>query len=296
MSLEQRNTMDLNTNRQSYIQRPKFRKGVVFGFPQHRVVLLCLSLLDTALLIAALVLGIYSAKAKDFQQLSDSAFAPLVIERDFLRNHSGVIKESLVTQVALESQRRAHMLMKVQIKQQKAIGDSLQSHILALRAEKTQLEANKTVLDDNCGRCPLGWILVKSSCYYYSIPPSNGKKNWSDSRADCISRGGDLLVINNMEEQKAINNNYPKMIGTGPQWKMGFWIGLTDTVSNGVWVWVNHANENNTMYWQNEQPSHDEGLAGHCAAFGRNILSWRSWYNRNCEHDALNWICEMEPK
>lgn len=55
--------------------------------------------------------------------------------------------------------------------------------------------------EENCGRCLPGWILLKSSCYYFSPRVSNSKKNWPDSRADCISHGGDLLVINNLEEQ-----------------------------------------------------------------------------------------------
>lgn len=55
--------------------------------------------------------------------------------------------------------------------------------------------------EENCGRCLPGWILLKSSCYYFSPRVSDSKKNWPDSRADCISHGGDLLVINNLEEQ-----------------------------------------------------------------------------------------------
>ncbi|XP_055004135.1 CD209 antigen-like protein C [Boleophthalmus pectinirostris] len=295
MSLEQRINKNLSS-RKSHIRHKPFRKGVVFGFPLYRVVLLCLTLLDTALLIAALALGMYCAKVKDFQQVTDSALAPLVIERDFLRNQSNIVKEKQTAQMALENQRRAHMGLKLQIRQLQTVTDGLQSHIQELRAEKTQLEGNRTLLENNCGRCPPAWLLFKNSCYYYSIPPPNSKKNWADSRADCISRGGDLLVINNLEEQMTINNNYPKITATGPQWKMGFWIGLTDTVSNGTWVWVNNATENNTRYWQTDQPSNEESLSGHCAAFARNVLSWKSWYNRNCENDVLNWICEMGPR
>ncbi|XP_055087268.1 C-type lectin domain family 12 member B-like [Periophthalmus magnuspinnatus] len=296
MSLEQRITKDRNTSRKSNLQHKKFRKGVIFGFPLYRVVLLCLTLLDTALLIAALALGMYCAKVKDFEQASNSALTPLIIERDFLRNQTNVIKEKLATQMELENQRRAHMQMKVQLKQLQAITDSLQTHILALRAEKTSLEDKRTLLESNCGKCPRGWISFKTSCYYYSFSLSNSKKNWSDSRADCIRQGGDLLVINNLDEQIAINNNYPKITGTGPMWKMGSWIGLTDIVTTGVWVWVNNATENNTMYWQTDEHSNEESLGRHCAAFGRNIVSRKTWYTRNCENDELSWICEMESR
>lgn len=288
---EQRISKDLR-KRQSHTQRQTFRKGVGLGFPTCRVGIFCLGLLDTTLLIVALTLGMYCAKAKDFKVASDSALAPLILERDFLRNHSDVFKERRALQAELEKQRRSHMQLQIQLKPLQTITDSLQTHIQALKAEKSQLESNRTALEVSCGRCPVGWIFLKTSCYLYSNNLSNIKKTWPDSRSDCISRGGDLLVINNLEEQKAINNNFPKIPGILAQWKMGFWIGLKNG-TNGLWAWINNAMENDTMYWQSGQPVN---TAGNCVAFGRNIQSWRSWYNRNCETDELHWICEMEPR
>lgn len=46
-----------------------------------------------------------------------------------------------------------------------------------------------------------GWIFQKRSCYYFSDEEVSSKKNWTDSRNYCMSKGGDLLVINNLEEQ-----------------------------------------------------------------------------------------------
>ena len=54
---------------------------------------------------------------------------------------------------------------------------------------------------DSCGRCQSGWLLFNTSCYFHSKSASDTLKNWHDSRADCIRRGGDLAVINNLEEQ-----------------------------------------------------------------------------------------------
>ncbi|CAL1575261.1 unnamed protein product [Knipowitschia caucasica] len=291
-SFEQRISEDSNIRRQ--YQRPKIKKGVVFGFRQYRVVVVCLGLLDTGLLIAALVLGIYCARAKDMQQVSDSAFAPLVIERDFLRNQSDLTKASATVQ-KLESRRKDQTILKLKVKQLQVVGDHLQSHILLLRVTQTDLEANKTQLERSCGRCPPGWLLLKTSCYFFHIPLSNFRKNWPDSRADCVSRGADLLVINNLDEQKLINSHYPKLLFQH-QWTSSFWIGLTDAVSSGVWTWVNNVTEDNTMYWFPGQPTTGEKLNKHCAVFGRSIVSWKSWFNRDCEHDRLNWICEMPPR
>lgn len=291
-SFEKRDSKDLRTSRRP--QRQKIRQGAGLGFPSYRVISFCLGLLDIALLIAALVLGMYCAKAKDFD-VSDPTLGPLIMERDFLQNHSdATIKESQAVRAELDNQHRTQLELQVQIKQHQTITDSLQSHIQALKVEKSLLESNITALEVSCGRCPVGWILLKTSCYFFN--PSNIKKNWPDSRADCISRGGDLLVINNVEEQKAINNNLPKIPGANVHWKMGFWIGLTDSATNGKWVWVNNVAENNTMYWQTGQPSTETSLDAHCVAFARNILSWRSWYNRNCQNDALNWICETKAR
>uniref|UniRef100_A0A673BGT4 C-type lectin domain-containing protein n=1 Tax=Sphaeramia orbicularis TaxID=375764 RepID=A0A673BGT4_9TELE len=113
-----------------------------------------------------------------------------------------------------------------------ALSDRRQGHIEVLQKERSNLQVNKTSLGEedfqssttictekslsqemfiynqspiaterSCGRCQPGWVFSKSSCYFYSYSESSQKKNWQDSRADCISRGGDLLIINSTQEQ-----------------------------------------------------------------------------------------------
>lgn len=53
---------------------------------------------------------------------------------------------------------------------------------------------------ESCERCLSGWFLFNTSCYFHSKSTAN-PMNWQDSRADCISRGANLTVINNLEEQ-----------------------------------------------------------------------------------------------
>uniref|UniRef100_A0A3B4H8Q8 C-type lectin domain-containing protein n=1 Tax=Pundamilia nyererei TaxID=303518 RepID=A0A3B4H8Q8_9CICH len=58
--------------------------------------------------------------------------------------------------------------------------------------------------EETCGRCPTGWLLLKTSCYYFSHHEINSRKNWTESRQYCINQGGDLLVINNLEDHNNI--------------------------------------------------------------------------------------------
>lgn len=92
------------------------------------------------------ILWLTGGKAKDFQQISNEALTPLIIERNFLLNHTDVIKDRLNAQVALENQRKTNVQLQMQVKQQETITDSLMSQIVTLKAEKANLESSKTEL------------------------------------------------------------------------------------------------------------------------------------------------------
>ncbi|XP_054469241.1 perlucin-like protein [Anoplopoma fimbria] len=154
---------------------------------------------------------------------------------------------------------------------------------------------DRCTLEVSCGRCQQGWSLLKSSCYYFSNRVSDSKKNWFDSRAHCKSQGGDLLVINNFAEQQLITDNIGRSSIRGVWWQNGFWIGLTDVVTPGTWIWVNNVTEVETMYWKIAMPSSDGFQSGNCAAFYQFPGAKESWYKGNCLDHLYNWICEMEP-
>ncbi|TKS86469.1 C-type lectin domain family 4 member M CD209 antigen-like protein 1 [Collichthys lucidus] len=296
MSFEKNISQDFSTDGYSGSRHRTFgrERG---GFPHHRLVILSLGLLNAVLLIAAIVIGIYCAKAKhDYLLAPDSAAAPLIIEMNYLRNYSSVIKAKVDAQTELHKRRANHVTLKMQVKEQKIITDRLQGQIETLNKEKANLDSNKTLLEENCGRCRPGWLFRKSSCYYFSsLHASNSKKNWMDSRAHCKSEGGDLLVIDNLEEQLLIGNNLPKMSSSSLWWQNGFWIGLTDVVTEGTWVWINNVTEVQTMYWKDGYPNNDGRQSARCAALLYYADGRKTWYNGHCQNHHYNWICEMEP-
>ncbi|XP_074516563.1 oxidized low-density lipoprotein receptor 1-like isoform X1 [Sebastes fasciatus] len=295
MSFEQNISQDFTTDGHLGSHQQTFgqeRGGSVF--PHYRLVILSLGLLNAVLLIAAVVIGIYCAKGL---QVPHSAATPLIIEMNFLHNnHSDIIRAKLEAQAEIARQRSSHQQLKLQMKQTITLTDSLQRQIETLYTEKTNLQSNKTTLEESCGRCRQGWRLLNSSCYYFShhdVPDS--KKNWPDSRANCISQGGDLLVINNSEEQQLMIDNLPSLTYSVAWMQKGFWMGLTDVVTAGTWVWVNNVTEVKTEYWVNGQPTHVGPQSGNCAAFNRYVNTIGAWYNGNCRDHLLYWICEMKP-
>nr|XP_043908317.1 immune-related, lectin-like receptor 4 isoform X1 [Solea senegalensis] len=82
-----------------------------------------------------------------------------------------------------------------------------------------------------CPTCDEGWEHHGGKCYFFTSTPLT----WSKSRLECSTLGGDLVVINNKEEQKfLVSRLMTKMID--PEDK--FWIGLTDSETEGKWTWV----------------------------------------------------------
>ncbi|XP_071354398.1 CD209 antigen-like protein E [Trachinotus anak] len=272
----------------------------IFGQGRNRSnkwVILCLGLLNIVLLTVAVVLGINCAKVKEGSlQVSHSAATQLINELNYLRsNHSDVIEAEEEAKKALERAIKNHAQLKVQIQQLTTINDGYQRQIEALKTEKTNLKSNISALEGTCGKCLSGWILFNSSCYFFSYTESSTViKNWPDSRADCISRGADLVVIDNPEEQTFVSDNIKILKGRRGNWESGFWIGLTDIETEGTWVWINNVTEVEQRYWVDGEPNNHGQRGEDCGlAVYRATNPWKTWFDGKCEDHRFHWICEM---
>ncbi|XP_017269151.1 CD209 antigen-like protein C [Kryptolebias marmoratus] len=263
----------------------------------YRVIILCLGLLNAVLIISAVVLGVSCARIKENSlQVSHSAASQLIGELTFLRsNHSDVIEAKEEAKRALDMAIKNHTQLKEQIKQQEIMIDGYQRQLKALRAEKTSLQANISALDGSCGRCPSGWTVFNSSCYFFSYTESSSrKKNWNDSRADCLRRGSDLIVIDNQEEQKFVSHTIEDMKSGRDVWSNGFWIGLTDMDAEGTWTWINNVTEVESRYWMDMEPNNlHNGEDCAVATYGPEN-PWKTRYDARCMVKQLQWICETE--
>ncbi|XP_067247295.1 CD209 antigen-like protein C [Chanodichthys erythropterus] len=116
----------------------------------------------------------------------------------------------------------------------------------------------------------MGGYIYQSSFYFIS----SEKRNWTESRRYCTERGADLIIINNGEEQEFV-----KKISGGT----GVWIGLTDSVVEDRWKWVDGSTLN-SGFWESGEPKGQR--AENCA-----LLFSSGWHDYPC-NDAFKWICE----
>ncbi|XP_038161162.1 C-type lectin domain family 12 member B-like, partial [Cyprinodon tularosa] len=76
-----------------------------------------------------------------------------------------------------------------------------------------------------CEPCQRDWNSFNGSCYLFE----ERNRSWNDSREYCQSKGADLVVVNNEEEQKFLSrqasSNYRY-----------YWLGLRKIA--GDWVWI----------------------------------------------------------
>ncbi|RXN36945.1 C-type lectin domain family 4 member F-like protein [Labeo rohita] len=123
-------------------------------------------------------------------------------------------------------------------------------------------------------------IYYKSSFYYLST----GKKNWNESRQDCLQRRADLIIINDRKEQDFVMNIADKR---------EFWIGVTDIVEEGTWKWADGSTLTSGFWATNgktPEPNgkRDENCAVTCL---RNHPQLIGWIDVTCNGD-YQWICE----
>ncbi|XP_071264244.1 fibronectin-like isoform X4 [Salvelinus alpinus] len=124
--------------------------------------------------------------------------------------------------------------------------------------------------------CPEGWRRFGCSCYYLSTEG----KTWEKSRQDCLERGADLVIINSEEEQTFIN---------GFESVKWVWIGLTDSVTEGTWKWVDGTPLTTPSYWRSEEPN--GGGRENCVEIYYISSGQGVWRDYDCSF-SQQWICE----
>ncbi|XP_070320143.1 killer cell lectin-like receptor subfamily B member 1 isoform X2 [Odocoileus virginianus] len=122
--------------------------------------------------------------------------------------------------------------------------------------------------------CPMHWQKIQNKCLYFH----ETSKSWSDSLADCSTRESSLLLIQDQEELRLIQNLINKKA-------ILFWIGLNLTLSEKNWKWINGSFLNSNIL-----PVYGDVKEDNCVC-----ISKTQFISDTCASEN-RWICQKELK
>jgi hypothetical protein len=123
--------------------------------------------------------------------------------------------------------------------------------------------------------------LTKLSCYSFETT----EKSWQDAKSTCQGKNGDLIIIEFQAE-----NDFIK--ATLPDKTKSWWIGATDSRSEGYLEWVDGSPLTFT-YWNSGEPNN--AFAGQDCALFYNIGHYNlKWGDSSCENTETYFVCEYE--
>ncbi|KAJ8260439.1 hypothetical protein GJAV_G00182110 [Gymnothorax javanicus] len=286
-------------------------EGSVGSSHPYRLAAVCLGLLCALLLTATLVLCVlytsrsqtYSLLERDREELRASK-STMIQERDQLQRDNTILKterDQLETNYTRLKTERDQLQRNYTILKKER--DQLETNYIRLNEERNRQETNYTrlkteshqlqrdytifkqaVLKRECKPCPQGWEQFGSKCYFFSTE----SKNWTESRIDCIKRGADLVIIESKEEQDFISRHYYYYYYNYNYYD--HWIGLSDTVTEGTWLWVDGSRLQGG-FWGSGQPNDQYRYRGTDCAY--NAQREKTWMDTNC-NQPHRFICETD--
>ncbi|XP_055007226.1 C-type lectin domain family 4 member M-like [Boleophthalmus pectinirostris] len=153
--------------------------------------------------------------------------------------------------------------------------DELQRLYSALQARYNNVDEEKNKILAKLQKLNNNWLYFSGSFYHCS----DNKRSWEDSRSFCQEQGGDLVVINNEEEQ-----NFLRVYG-GRRW-----IGLSDRQTEGVWKWVDGSSLTLSS-WLSGEPNDGNGNEDCGEILMRDNGDWKL-NDLSCNNEQ-SCICEM---
>ncbi|XP_060948486.1 hepatic lectin-like [Limanda limanda] len=150
------------------------------------------------------------------------------------------------------------------------------------------------VTHETCPRCEDGWEPHGGKCYFFS----SVTLTWNKSRTQCTSMSGDLVVINNREEQRFLQSRVRGKMKTDED---VFWIGLTDSKKEDEWLWVDNTGLDTSLkFWREGEPDNwawDTPDGQDCVRMGEKdgATNLKSWDDKYCKWPQ-KYICEKPDK
>ncbi|XP_028447978.1 galactose-specific lectin nattectin-like [Perca flavescens] len=125
--------------------------------------------------------------------------------------------------------------------------------------------------------CPPNWTQFGSRCFAFYIQT----KTWIDAETFCQTIGGNLASIHSAEENTFLRDFINQVTGT----YKNAWIGGSDTVQEGTWMWTDGSKFNYKIF--NAGQPDNAGGAENCLEMNFEV---KNWNDRTCS-TPLSFVC-----
>ncbi|XP_058849509.1 asialoglycoprotein receptor 1-like [Acipenser ruthenus] len=259
-------------------------KASLYRQPALVLIILC------CLLLAAIIsLAVYHFRTKEDPEKYTSLFA----------NYSSILNQLQDLSSDYSNLNKHHSELQSNYSRLLQNENRLQKDNSELKKSNTELSVKSSILDKYCPlkegsskervckACPENWVESNRKCYYFSTD----RMDWHSSQASCVSMGADLVIIESEAEQRFLLNE-----AKAHPWNR-YWIGLTDAVTEGAWLWVDGTPLNDkAKYWYRNEPDDwkgDEDSSGQdCADLMSVPDPLKAWFDQSCTQQPNRWICE----
>ncbi|OWF43738.1 low affinity immunoglobulin epsilon Fc receptor-like isoform X2 [Mizuhopecten yessoensis] len=131
--------------------------------------------------------------------------------------------------------------------------------------------------------CPDEWVSFQESCYYFV----NNHTTWHASSAYCQSQQSEIVAVDSQAENDFLVR-YMRRLGCA--FNTLFWIGATDMITDGVWVWTSSLSPLSYFNWGPNEPN---GLTNEdCISVTHDSGTWNDFSCRA----PLYYVCELKQK
>ncbi|XP_040900231.1 C-type lectin domain family 4 member D-like [Toxotes jaculatrix] len=164
---------------------------------------------------------------------------------------------------------------------------SLENRYRHLCNQYANLATNCSGPEIKCTECPAWWFQVGDQCFHLSTD----RQDWANSTKNCTEMGGHLAILTTREQHEAVEKESRSIGG----FYTDYWIGLTDSETEGDWKWVDNS-ELKTPFWNALKSEPDNNLSGgpegeDCVVVDSYSQSWFDvpcsfLYPRICQMDA----------
>ncbi|XP_062868150.1 macrophage mannose receptor 1 [Trichomycterus rosablanca] len=137
------------------------------------------------------------------------------------------------------------------------------------------------------GNCPEGWMRYHNKCYMFKGRHGHNEErtNWTFARDWCRKEGGDLAVIDDINENDFVASYLRDM-------NHAAWIGLSDRLHEGKFAWSDGVSPVLFTNWAEKEPNNNDGQE-HCVSMLHNHLATGRWNDENC-NERRSWVCSRK--